>query len=418
MTTFRRDAAGHACLGAARLRDVLLDAGVPTPAYVYDLDGIGDATRRVVAAFGAAPGLVAYAVKANAAGSIVRTIGAAGAGADVVSGAELAVALAAGIAPDHVVMSGVAKTNDEIDLAISRDIRTLQIESLEEIERVASRARALGKTTNVSLRLNPNVRFETHAHIATGHDEAKFGIAVADAEAAWARVDAEASLRAIGASVHVGSMLADTEPYTDAARVVVEQAKRRASAGRPLSQVNFGGGFGIDYGGRPVRPPEAFVESAVRLLAESGLASLTLVVEPGRSLVGPFGVLLAGVVQAKNTANRSFLLVDAGMNDLLRPALYGARHRVEALDQPPTGRSFRVVGPVCESSDDFGDHVVGGDEAPTCVAIRDVGAYGFSMASEYNGRALPAEIFLRAGRIASVSPSAGAACWVDRRLGA
>lgn len=416
MYGFRRDAGGAACFGAASLAGLLAESGVGTPAYVYDLDAMAAEARDLIQGFGDAAHVVAYAVKACSAGSVVRTLCAAGAGADVVSGAELEVALGSGIRPDRIVMSGVAKTNAEIDRAIAAGIRAIQIESVEEIGRVAARARAAGTRARVSLRINPGVEIDSHAHVATGHDEAKFGIAETDLAGAWQRLDAEPdALAGVGVSTHVGSMLTETAPYLASARVVCAVARARRAAGRPLEFVDFGGGFGIDYGGHPVRPPADFARAAVALLREEKLGDLALVVEPGRALVGAHGVLVASVVQGKHSGQRRWAMIDAGMNDLVRPALYGALHRVEPLEREPGGARWRVVGPVCESADDFGAHALG-DALPAAVVIRDAGAYGFSMASEYNGRALPAEVFVSGGKVERTSRSPGVAAWVKRRL--
>jgi diaminopimelate decarboxylase len=199
------------------------------------------------------------------------------------------------------------------------------------------------------------------------------------------------------------------------AQHVCEVARARRASKAGLEYVNFGGGFGIDYGGgQPVKPAE-FGAAAVTLLKEEGLADLMLVAEPGRSLVGPHGVLVAKVVQSKVSAAASWLMIDAGMNDLLRPALYGAKHRIEPLEWTPGSEEWRVVGPVCESSDDFGTHPIG-KEVPERVVIRDAGAYSFTMASEYNGRAIASEVFVRGGDILNISASPGASAWVKRRL--
>jgi diaminopimelate decarboxylase len=268
----------------------------------------------------------------------------------------------------------------------------------------------------VSLRVNPGVAIDSHAHVATGHDEAKFGIARADLGQAWQRVDeAGELLRAVGVSTHVGSMLTSPEPWLASARTLCEVARARRSDKPGLEFVDFGGGFGIDHGERVCAPPADFVRAGLRLLAERGLSDLSLVVEPGRALVGPHGVLVASVVQEKRSGPRRWLMIDAGMNDFIRPALYAARHRIEPLERPPEPPSWRVVGPVCESADDFGDYALG-DPVPSRVVIRDVGAYGFAMASEYNGRALPTEVFVASGRVLHVSPTPGALDWVARRL--
>jgi diaminopimelate decarboxylase len=413
---FRRDAQGAALLGGARLADLVRQAGVSTPAYVYDLDGLEAAARALEASFRGAPHLTAYAVKANSAGSVVRTLAAAGAGADVVSGAELELALAAGIQPGSVVMSGVAKADWEIDLGIHRGIYAIQAESTEELERIAARARAAGKQARVGFRINPQVKADTHAHIATGHDAAKFGIPRSELGRAWELVDARPELTVVGISSHVGSNLKDHEPYLTAAQVVVDVVKARLATKHGLEYADFGGGFGIDYGTGAAPEPGSFVSAALALLAKHGLSSLKLVIEPGRSLVGPFGVLVSTVLQPKESATRRWLLIDAGMNDLMRPALYNARHRIEPLEREPGSESWRIVGPVCESTDDFGDYAIG--PAPAGVVIRDAGAYGFVMASEYNGRPLPAELFVSSGKVVHVSPAASRSDWVNRRLGA
>ncbi len=416
MTGFRRDAQGVATLGGASLSELWKSTGLGTPAYFYDLDGMAQSGRELVAAFSGHPGLVAYAIKANSAGTVVRTLAAAGTGADVVSGAELEVALGAGIVPSKIVMSGVAKADWELDLAIGRGIFAIQIESVEEVARVAARAKAAGKVARVSLRINPGVEIDSHAHIATGHDEAKFGIARADIGAAWSALEREPStLAPVGVSTHVGSMMSEPSAYLSAARTVCEVARARRSAGRALEFVDFGGGFGIDYGGKPSAPPASFVRAALELMAELELTDQKLVIEPGRALVGPYGVLVSSVLQSKQSGERRWLMIDAGMNDLIRPALYGAKHRIEPLERAPSQPGWRVVGPVCESSDDFGEHPLG-ETAPSAVAIRDAGAYGFVMASEYNGRPLPAEVFVSGGAVAKISASPGRAAWVQGRL--
>ncbi len=416
MTGFERDATGAAMLGGARLGELLAGAGTATPAYVYDLDAMAAGTRALVEAFGKAPGVVAYAVKANTAGSVVRALAREGAGADVVSAAELEVALASGVEPGRIVMSGVAKSDAELDRAIAAGIHAIQLESVEEIARVATRARAAGRRARVSLRINPGIEIDSHAHVATGHDEAKFGIVQEDLGRAWELVDREPDvLAAVGVSTHVGSMLATPAPYLESAQVVCDAARARLAAGRALDFADFGGGFGIDYGAGAVAPPADFVRAALGLLAREGLERLQLIVEPGRALVAAHGVLVARVLQGKQSGNRRWVMLDAGMNDLIRPALYQAFHRVEPLERAPGGARWRVVGPVCESADDFGEHALG-DPLPEAVVIRDAGAYGFVMASEYNGRALPAELFVSGGKVVKTSPSPGAQAWIKRRL--
>jgi len=434
---------GELSLGGVSLatisRHVMEDAKgrIGTPSYVYDLDGMAAEARELTSAFDGSRHLVAYAVKANSAGMVVRTLATEGCGADVVSGAELLLAMRCGVAPSHIVYSGVAKTDDELDLAIGvgdAGIHAINVESVEEIPRIAARAAEQGRVARVTLRINPGVDAEeigTHSYITTGHDDAKFGVplsSVADAAAALDR--AKTNVRLTGITSHTGSQLTSLEGYLSSAKAVFDTAKELR--GRfPLEFVDTGGGFGIDYGnGCPVRPAD-FIRAARKAQADQGIGDLALYCEPGRSLVGAHGVLLARVIQRKvaigkgDGQQRRWLMIDAGMNDLMRPALYQARHRVWPVTVTASSSSsssgaapktvpYRVVGPVCESSDDFGVHDLP-DDGFTEVALLDAGAYGYSMASRYNGRPLPAEVFLRAGVVAAVHPRKAQADWVDER---
>lgn len=417
MLGFSRDELGRACLAGTPIGALLDEARVSTPAYLYDLDAISREAAAMAKALGGPADLVAYAVKANSAGSVVRAVAAAGCGAEVLSLGELEVALGVGVPPDRILTTSVAKRDAELDAAIGNGIRAIAMESVEEIQRVAARARAQGATARISFRLNPGIQIDSHAHVATGHESAKFGIPLADVGAAWERANAESSLRVVGVGAHVGSTLKEIEPYLASARTVCDVAKACLAAGRSLDFVDFGGGFQIDYGGSPAPRPAEFLMAAKQLLEREGLGALGMVAEPGRSMVAPHGVLVATVVQEKRTRTKRWAFLDAGMNDLMRPALYGAIHRIEPLDVLPSAPTWSVAGPVCESADRFGDHDLG-ETAPARVVIRDAGAYGFTMASEYNGRPLPAEVFVKDGRVAHVSESPGRAAWVARRLGA
>ena len=417
---------GVLVLAHVSLAEVARDARFGTPAYVYDLDAIAAEGREIRAAFDAAPHLVAYAVKANSAGPIVKALAAVGCGADVVSGAELTLALGCGVSPESIVFSGVAKTDAELDLAISSGgtgIVSIQVESVEEIPRIAARAAVAGRVARVSLRINPGVdkeALDTHSYIATGHDEAKFGVPFSSVPAALDCVAASKALRLVGVGSHVGSQLTSVDGYVASARALFAFA-REVRARFPLAFVDTGGGFGIDYGdGCPVRPAD-FIRATRALQKEMSLDDLALYCEPGRSLVGAHGVLVASVIQRKIAEGRRWTMIDAGMNDLMRPALYQARHRIVpvVLDAAASSSAYHVVGPVCESSDDFGVHDLPDDEASSAlreVAILDAGAYGYSMASRYNGRALAAEVFLSGGKVVGATPRSSPDEWVQDRL--
>ncbi|HYQ17613.1 MAG TPA: alanine racemase, partial [Polyangiaceae bacterium] len=308
MTGFRRDAQDAAVLGTLRLSQVVRDAEVELPAYVYDVDGMTETLRSLRQAFGDAPHLVAYAIKANSAGTVVRAFAAEGAGVDAVSGAEVELALSCGVPEKRVVMSGVAKTDAEIDLALFKGILAIQAESVEELRRISERARATGHRADVSLRVNPGIEIDSHAHIATGHDEAKFGISESDLPAAYAVIDgSEGRLSQVGISVHLGSMMTATEAYASSARKQCSLARERRQRAPSLKYVDFGGGFGIDYGGAPSVAPGEFAHVCVRALRDAGLSDLQIVVEPGRSLVAPFGVVIARVVQTKQSDPRRWV---------------------------------------------------------------------------------------------------------------
>ncbi len=429
---FTRDRAGRALLGGTSLSTLLDDPRVSTPAYVYDLDGIAAEAGALRGAFGDLPHLVAFAVKANSAGPIIRALRAEGAGADVVSGGELDLVLACGVPPEDIVYSGVAKSDAELDRAIAAGpsgILSIQAESVEEIPRIDARARAAGRVARICMRINPGIEAETHSYIATGHDEAKFGIPRSEIGLGIEAILAAKSVQLVGVSSHIGSQLTTLDAYVSAARMLLTTASACevavTSAGRPAFElVDFGGGFGIDYGSGCEARPEDFVRALVEEVRRAGRDRTRTLVEPGRCLVGAHGALLSRVVMQKRARpgeqERRWLIIDAGMNDLLRPALYEALHRIEPIDvaPPPAGGGvpMRVVGPVCESSDDFGTHPMP-EPAPPAVVIRDAGAYGFTMASEYNGRGLPIEVFLRGGAIETILRPRPASAWVKERIG-
>lgn len=417
-----RDDQGRARIGGVALVELLARADVPTPAYVVDVDGVVANAEALLAGFGAAPGLVCYAVKANAAGRLLRRLAAVGVGADVVSGGELALALAVGVAPDRIVYSGVAKRDDELDRAIGvgpAGILAVQIESVEELPRIAARARALGRSARVSIRVNPSIEADTHAHIATGHDEAKFGVPIADVPGLVRELARRPEISLVGLSTHIGSQMTAVDEYVAAAEKLTALARDLEQDGPPLRYVDFGGGFGVDYGAGCAAKPADFVRASRAVLDRAGFGDRMMLAEPGRCLVAAETVILTRVIQRKawrRETSAGWVFVDAGMNDLLRPALYGARHRIEPIAAIAGEiRPHRVAGPVCESSDDFGtyDLPVGVLDA---VVIRDAGAYGQTMASQYNGRPIAAEVFVEGGRVSHVAAGTSVDRWVADRL--
>jgi diaminopimelate decarboxylase len=420
-----RDSTGALHCGGAALQHVIDEVGTPT--YVYDLDGMAEKARALDAAFDGAPHLVAYAVKANTAGAVVRALAEAGCGADVVSGAELAVALACGIDPERIVYSGVAKQDHELDRAIAcgaRGIGAIQVESLEEIARVGVRAKVAGRKARIGIRINPSIDLAdaTHAHIQTGHDEAKFGVPLEDVARAVALAEGAPTLELVGMAVHAGSQLKHLAPYVGAARVLFDKVRDLRTSGvlKSLRYVDTGGGFGIDYGEGAAVDPVEFVRAARAEMHLRGLDDLALTIEPGRCLVAAAGVLVARVIQAKVASAARWLMIDAGMNDLMRPALYQARHRIVPLDSESVkgdSVAWHVVGPVCESSDDFGEHLLP-RYPPRAVGILDAGAYGYTMASRYNGRQMPVEVFVRGGKIVGTTKRATPDSWALERANA
>lgn len=410
-------------------KDGLALAGVPlvplaeelgTPLYVYDVDGMVDELRALRAGYGDRDHVVCFAVKANTAGRILERFAKEGAGADTVSGGEIQVARGAGIPADRIVFSGVAKADWELDLAIGEGILSIHAESVEELARIDARARALGKTARASLRVNPSVEVDTHANISTGHDEAKFGIPHAAVPRALSLLETLKNTKLVGLSAHVGSQLTQVAGYREAAGRLAELARSVLSRGFALELLDTGGGMGIDYGDGCEARPADFVRAAIEEIDRAGLSSLRLLSEPGRALVGAHGVLLADVLQTKRherPGSVGWLLLSAGMNDLARTALYQARHRIVPLapsDAPLA--TWRVAGPVCESTCDFGTYELP-DPPPPAVALLDAGAYGWAMASQYNGRSMPREAFVEGGRVTHVSSFGSRDLWVRGRLG-
>jgi diaminopimelate decarboxylase len=377
------------------LEDLAREHG--TPLYVYSRAGIEAAFRAYETAFAPARPRICYAVKANANGAILGLLASLGAGADIVSGGELLAARRAGFPAERIVFAGVGKTDAEIALGLEHAIGEWNAESEEEIARIGAAADRRRERARVSLRVNPDIDPRSHPYISTGLREAKFGVDIRLAAGILRRARDEAGVEIVGLQCHIGSQITDLAPLAAAARALSLLSRQLLDEGFPLRTIDLGGGLGVSYDGRPVPDPSAF---AAAVLPAVEKLPLQLVLEPGRSLLAGSGALLTRVLYVKGGHEKTFVVVDAGMNDLLRPALYDAYHRVDAVR--PRGRPAElvdVVGPVCESSDFLARRrELERPEPGDLLAVRDAGAYGFSMSSNYNMRPRAAEVLVEEGR--------------------
>jgi diaminopimelate decarboxylase len=368
-----------------------------TPCYVYSRAAITAAWRAFDTALGARPHLVCYAMKANSSLAVLDLLARLGSGFDIVSGGELARVIAAGGDPHKVVFSGVGKTEAEMRLALEHDIRCFNVESVAELRRLSAVATAAGREARVSLRVNPDVDAGTHPYISTGLKENKFGVAFEDAPDAYAEAASLPGLRVTGVDCHIGSQITEVAPFVDALDKVLDLVDRLAARGIVIEHLDVGGGLGIRYDDEV--PPSAG-DYIGALLARLGDRSLEILMEPGRALVGNAGVLVTRVEYLKPGAAKSFAIVDAAMNDLMRPALYEAYHGIVPV-RPRAGAGVRydVVGPVCESGDFLGRDRELRIEAGDLLAVMSAGAYGMSMASNYNTRPRAAEVMVDGDRV-------------------
>lgn len=367
--------------------------------WILDAGAFAARARRFLAALRPLDPLAAFALKANALPALLERAAAEGLGADAVSLGELWLARAAGFAAGRTVLNGNGRTPEEAAWAAGEGIHSVNADGIAELDLLERAAAAAGRPLRVALRVNPGIGAGAHRHIVTGDDEAKFGIAPAEALEAWAARARWPHLALEGIHLHIGSQLLDAEPLDRAAAFALEVAAAARARGAPLGFVNLGGGFGIDYEGAGREfPIEAWGE---RLAALAAGRELGWVFEPGRWLVGAAGALVAEVLAVKRRDGRRFVVLAAGMNDLLRPALYGARHRIVAV-RPRRGAAepADVVGPVCESADTFATGVLLPPLEPgDLVAVLDAGAYGASMSSNYNARGRLAELVAEDGRL-------------------
>ncbi len=363
-----------------------------TPCYVYSRAALESRFREFTAALAGHDHLVCYAMKANSNLAVLDVFARLGAGFDIVSGGELARALAVGADPRRIVFSGVGKSEAEMRAALAAGIGCFNVESAAELERLDRVAGGAGKRAPVSLRVNPDVDPKTHPYISTGLKENKFGIAHGEALALYRDAARRPNLEVVGIDCHIGSQITEVAPYLEAVDRVLALHDRLAAEGIALGHLDFGGGFGIRYRDETPPPITAFVAG---ILDRVGDRPVTLMFEPGRWLVGNAGVLLTRVEYLKHGADRDFAIVDAAMNDLMRPALYDAWHDIVPV-APRDGpmRRYEVVGPVCESGDFLGHARELALAAGDLLAVMSAGAYGMSMSSNYNTRPRAAEVLV------------------------
>ena len=367
-----------------------------TPLYVYSETALTDAFKAYEQAFAANQPLICYAVKANGNLSVLKHFAALGSGFDIVSGGELQRVLAAGGEAGKVIFSGVGKSRDEIKLALEVGVKCFNVESLPELDRINEVAAEMGQTAAISLRINPDVDAQTHPYISTGLKENKFGIAFVDAMGAYRHAAALPNLRIVGIDCHIGSQLIDLSPLAEALERLLVLVDQLAAEGIALQHIDIGGGVGIVYNDEAQPDLQAYADTVARLLADR---PQHLVMEPGRSLVGNAGLLLTQVEFVKQGEGKNFVIVDAAMNDLMRPALYQAYHAIEAVEPHSDVPAVLadVVGPICETGDFLAKDrelaVVEGD----LLVVKSAGAYASSMASNYNTRTRAAEVMVKQG---------------------
>ena len=368
-----------------------------TPVYVYSAAMLRQRYRDLDDAFGDYPHAIHYAFKANSTRALVAELKALGSSVDAVSMWEVEVARAVGFAPRQIVFDGVGKSDAELESAVALDLKAINVESIGELARVEAIATRQGIVARVAIRVNPDIDAKSHPKISTGLKINKFGIPADDVHALLPTLKTRASLQLVALHVHIGSQMTSMDPIHSTAARLLKLAQDAQAAGITLEYVDAGGGLGISYDGGPV---PSFRDYASAFVDAIRVTKLPIVVEPGRSIIGPAGALVARVLDLKpRTASTEFAVIDAGMTELMRPALYNAFHLIEPVKaRTGTLRQYELVGPVCESGDVVGrDRMLTPLEVGDLVAIRDAGAYGAVMASNYNRRPLPAEVLVDNG---------------------
>ena len=396
--------------GILHAEDVPLPAiaeAVGTPFYVYSTATLTRHYQLFKDALDGVPNMVCYAMKANSNQAVLRVLADLGAGMDVVSGGEYARAKAAGVPGDRIVFSGVGKTQEEIRAALSGGIRQFNIESEPEMLAISQVATSLGVTAPVTIRVNPDVDARTHEKIATGKSENKFGIPIARAREVYALAAGLPGLEVIGIDVHIGSQLVELEPFEQAYKKVAELTRTLRADGHDIRRLDLGGGLGIPYTRSNEAPPLPLDYGALIKRSVEGL-DVEVEIEPGRLIAGNAGLLVSSVIYLKEGEGRNFLILDAAMNDLVRPSMYSAHHDIDPVIEPAPGTeraAFDIVGPVCESGDTFAK---GRELTPLAagdlVAFRSAGTYGAVMASEYNTRPLIPEVLVKGDQFAVIRP--------------
>ena len=394
-------------LHAEAVNLVDLAQAVGTPFYCYSTATLARHYRVFADAFADVPALVCYSLKANSNQAVVKTLAALGAGADVVSEGELKRARAAGIPPDKIMFSGIGKTARELAAAVDERVLCVNVESEAELELLSSIAAGKGREVCVSVRFNPDVDARTHAKIATGKAENKFGIPISRARDVYARAAKLPGLKVTGVDMHIGSQITELEPFDDAFALLSDFVRALRADGHAISHVDLGGGLGIPYreDNEPPPHPEAYAAIVKRATRDLGC---TLIFEPGRLIVGNAGILVTRVLYLKRGEAKTFVIVDAGMNDLIRPTLYEAHHDIRPVREPRAGARrvvADVVGPVCESGDFLAlDRDMPEPQPSDLLAVMSAGAYGAVLAGTYNTRPLVAEVLVREGEWALVRP--------------
>jgi diaminopimelate decarboxylase len=387
----------------------LADA-VGTPFYCYATATLERHYRVFAEAFADVDALVCYAMKANSNQAVIATLARLGAGADVVSEGELLRARAAGIPPEKIIFSGVGKTERELALAVEQGILCVNVESEPELELLAAIGAQKGRAADISIRVNPDIDPKTHAKIATGKAENKFGIPISRARAVYARAAKLKGVRVTGVDMHIGSQITELEPFSDAFELLADFVRELRADGHVIRHVDLGGGLGIPYREDNEPPPDPSAYAAVVKRATRDL-DCQLIFEPGRLIVGNAGILVTRVLYVKRGEAKTFVIVDAGMNDLVRPTLYDAHHDLRPVKEAPVGAPRLIadlVGPVCESGDFIAqDRPMTKPKAGDLVAVMSAGAYGAVQASTYNTRALVPEVLVRKGEWALVRPRIG-----------